>query len=633
MASTNFRHNGSSDIWSFRVEVSENSVSGNYRNISLTLSVRAVDYNGTRSGGIDAFYCKVGGTTVASKSHVGMDMPGSDDSRYVIYSGSFDVYVAPGNTKASIDLYLNMHFYSSKAGNIYVEAGISEITGLSIASDVSISSALDTEIGSYCNISWVPQDSSFTYKLKFSIGNFAHTTDIIRPSKNTLYTYSSYLIPYDVAYELPSSDSGTMYVYLYQYNDYNATSQLGSAAVSTFTVSLSDDVVPTLDSLDVSIDNSYNEATKQWNIAIAGYTKVNISAKASGVYGSTIENFVISGGYSAAVVCSDGKSLDYTGGAITSSGNKQFVITCIDSRGRQSVSSTSDLINFLPYTEPDISKFKVDRNNNGQIIANAVWTYDSLNGKNTVSSTLQYKLTTADDWTTYSGWNPTSGADVVLSNFTPKDQESSYNFRVTITDSVGKSSDKDAFFSVTAVLLDFKAGGDGLGVGKICEGSGMEVSMDAVFFNEVYIGNRDTTLYDYINGLQKSEPYLKYMFSYMSNLIYPVGAVYISLSDVSPEVLFGGTWEQINDRFLLSAGEAYEAGDEGGESEVTLTIDEMPSHVHYDVRRMNGNGGSRSTGASQGDGTSTGETDPAGGGMPHNNMPPYMVVYMWKRVV
>lgn len=38
------------------------------------------------------------------------------------------------------------------------------------------------------------------------------------------------------------------------------------------------------------------------------------------------------------------------------------------------------------------------------------------------------------------------------------------------------------------------------------------------------------------------------------DLIYPVGSIYISVNSVSPATLFGGTWEQIQDRFLLSAG-------------------------------------------------------------------------------
>ena len=62
--------------------------------------------------------------------------------------------------------------------------------------------------------------------------------------------------------------------------------------------------------------------------------------------------------------------------------------------------------------------------------------------------------------------------------------------------------------------------------------------------------------------------------------IYPVGAVYISAGSESPASLFGGTWEQIKDRFLLAAGSSYTAGATGGAATVTLTVSEMPSHDH-----------------------------------------------------
>lgn len=46
--------------------------------------------------------------------------------------------------------------------------------------------------------------------------------------------------------------------------------------------------------------------------------------------------------------------------------------------------------------------------------------------------------------------------------------------------------------------------------------------------------------------------------------VYPVGSIYISTNSTSPASLFGGTWEQIQDKFLLSAGSSYIAGNEIG---------------------------------------------------------------------
>lgn len=62
--------------------------------------------------------------------------------------------------------------------------------------------------------------------------------------------------------------------------------------------------------------------------------------------------------------------------------------------------------------------------------------------------------------------------------------------------------------------------------------------------------------------------------------VYPVGAIYISTIETSPATLFGGTWQRINDTFLLAAGSAYSAGSTGGAANVTLTSAQMPSHTH-----------------------------------------------------
>lgn len=116
---------------------------------------------------------------------------------------------------------------------------------------------------------------------------------------------------------------------------------------------------------------------------------------------------------------------------------------------------------------------------------------------------------------------------------------------------------------------------------------------------------------------------------------YPVGAIYLSASETSPASLFGGTWERLKDRFLLAAGDSYTAGSTGGEATHTLTVDEMPNHYHQQyVGAMDGSWGERSDYVSDQhcSGYPQGMTGVAGGSQPHNNMPPYLAVYMWKRV-
>lgn len=64
------------------------------------------------------------------------------------------------------------------------------------------------------------------------------------------------------------------------------------------------------------------------------------------------------------------------------------------------------------------------------------------------------------------------------------------------------------------------------------------------------------------------------------NMIYPVGAIYLSVNATSPATLFGGTWERIQDRFLLAAGSSHGAGTTGGAETVTLDTSQIPGHTH-----------------------------------------------------
>lgn len=129
--------------------------------------------------------------------------------------------------------------------------------------------------------------------------------------------------------------------------------------------------------------------------------------------------------------------------------------------------------------------------------------------------------------------------------------------------------------------------------------------------------------------------------------LYPVGAVYISANSTSPASLFGGTWEQLKDRFLLGAGDSYAAGGTGGEANHTLTVNEMPSHRHNHPNsahtffwgQTNGDNYINATITAEANSSRPGTvagtnnfTNYSGSGKPHNNMPPYLAVYMWKRV-
>ena len=116
------------------------------------------------------------------------------------------------------------------------------------------------------------------------------------------------------------------------------------------------------------------------------------------------------------------------------------------------------------------------------------------------------------------------------------------------------------------------------------------------------------------------------------DLIYPVGSIYMSVKNSNPQTLFGGEWEQLKDRFLLGTGDTYSNGATGGAATHKLTINEMPKHTHQvrciGLTAQDGNVVSVPSIAEPTYQAPTGET---GGDKAHNNMPPYLTVYMWKR--
>lgn len=86
---------------------------------------------------------------------------------------------------------------------------------------------------------------------------------------------------------------------------------------------------------------------------------------------------------------------------------------------------------------------------------------------------------------------------------------------------------------------------------------------------------------DIVSPITSTESVYNSSGTSMIDYIYPVGSIYMSMNSTSPATLFGGTWTQLKDRFLLSVGDTYTSVNAtGGASTVTLTSSEMPSHTH-----------------------------------------------------
>jgi hypothetical protein len=326
--------------------------------------------------------------------------------------------------------------------------------------------------------------------------------------------------------------------------------------------------------------------------------------------GATIASYAIAfGGVTKTVTAAGAVSL----GSVDVSYSQALTVTATDSRGftaSQSVQVTVD-----DYSTPT-AVIDLHRLNNFEpttyITASARYSY--LDGKNAVTIAAKFKRVSDSSYGT-----PIELEDSIQSTVTC-DRDSAYDFVVTIADKLDETTyNLTLGKGIPSFFIDTKKSSAG------------------------------------VNCLPSQSDVLQLGDSawLTAQGAYPVGAIYLSVTDANPAALFGGTWERISQgRFLIGAGanaanttdywgsyaagaENFPAGEMGGEVTHTLTVDEMPSHTHPERLEWSNTKAWGLTGTGQDanavvdQGTTTSAT---GGGKAHNNMPPYLVVYMWKRV-
>ena len=99
------------------------------------------------------------------------------------------------------------------------------------------------------------------------------------------------------------------------------------------------------------------------------------------------------------------------------------------------------------------------------------------------------------------------------------------------------------------------------------------------------LDDKDLKLNDLINNkfndlLNGSPSDINSLYYKIMLKAHPVGSLYWSSNPTNPGTLFGGTWSQIKDKFVLACGDTYANGATGGNANTTLTVDNLPSHTH-----------------------------------------------------
>ena len=488
-------------------------------------------------------------------------------------------------------------------------------------------------MGEAVRISLPRASSAFTHTLSYVFGAASGTI------AENAGTEVQWTVPESLAAQIPDSSVGTGTLTC---RTYNGGTLVGTKAVP-FTATVPQSMKPALTNgwAAVSYDNS---GTKASGIAawVQGYSK----AKA-----------VFNG---SKVTCKQGASIakyavTYLGKTVEESPYRTETISTTSATVRCTVTDSRGLtawedfnISLLEYTPPALVGADLFRSDGEGIAADgglhiagvARARYSELGGLNSVTLKGYWKLVGGSYG---AGETMTVGTVGLVTGNVEISADRSYIALLVLTDSLGNSARYEENIPTERVAFHLKEGGNGAAFGKVAE-----------------------TEY----ALELAEDWeLKVKGKRLLDLIYPVGSIYLSVNSASPDTLFGGTWEQIQGRFLLGVSSSYPAGSTGGEAQHTLTEAELPSHRHsipslsgsaasdgahtHNVSGGAGSGGSSAGLESYGSGyssfrtitnavqsagahthtvtTTASNTGYTGSGSAHNNMPPYLAVYIWKR--
>lgn len=471
-----------------------------------------------------------------------------------------------------------------------------------------------------------------TYSIEYEFGSLTGVIkDNISPTN----------VPATISWTIPTS--------FYSQIPDNATSKTGKLisyftflgkkevnSTSTFIAKIPDGDAPTITASVVTTDALSSQLSGNTSTIINGVSNVKVTMSATPTQGSTIVNqyFYYQRNYYPMNGVAN-KTL--TGGY-----NGIFEFGAIDTRNR--TGSKIITLTAIDYKRPSISLNNVSISTSGvaTISVSGTWFNGSFGATaNTLTVQYRYKSSSSSSWgswTTIS--NVTKNSDGTYSATASKSglsYNNAYNFEARVTDKINTVSSKE-YSGKSLPVFDWSKNDFNFNV--------------PVYISQYYNDNNPTTK-KYVDDLtevislavQDNTDNIAALSNQISNIgsisfddIYPVGSIYMSVNSTNPSNLFGGTWTQLKDRFLLGAGSTYTNGSTGGEASHTLTVNEMPSHSHPQYVTVS-SGGSLSANCDY-DSYSSGNarksaqnvsTGTTGSGNSHNNMPPYLVVYMWQR--
>ena len=486
-------------------------------------------------------------------------------------------------------------------------------------------------IGQVATISTEGSETTGTgiYSIEYEFGSL---TGVIKDniSPTNVPATISWTIPTSFYNEIPDTTSKTGKLISY----YNFGNIKTVNSTSTFIAKIPDSDVPTITASVVTTDALSSQLSGNTSTIINGVSNVKVTMSATPTQGSSIVNqyFYYQRNYYPMNIQN---TISLTGGY-----DGVFDFGAIDTRSRKKTSRIT--LTAIDYRTPTIAIDDVSISTSGVATINITGTW--FNGSfgataNTLTVQYRYKSSSSSSWgswTTIS--NVTKNSDGTYSataTMSGLSYTNTYNFEARVIDKINTVSSKE-YTGKSLPVFDWSA-----------DDFNFNVTVSVL---QPTNSNNPTTkqyvddLTDVISlAVQDNTDNIAALSNQISNIsstifdnIYPVGSIYMSVNDTNPSNLFGGTWTQLKDRFLLGAGSTYTNGSTGGSATQRLSAANLPSHTHPQYVATNGGSTSAnldyngwvSNGKAVAQGIPTGAT---GQGTKFDIMPPYLVVYMWQR--
>lgn len=684
-------YGGASNAYQFYLVVTLNSQStaNNTSNITVTHSA-----NGRNGWGYSGFSTPTSAITVGGTQRVSSTVAGIPTNGSSVTLSTWTGNVTHNND-GTLSLAVSATYNPNTTGYSYVPrtntlSGTITLPTIPRASDVSVSNyTISNTTGSIS--ATITSRANFYHRWRWKVGSGSwsgwNNKGLIATTSSTVTVSNSNLLS-----RMPSDKSATFTIEVATYSDSNYANYVGTKSASaTLTVTIK----PSVSLGNIAINTSpisgyavagYSTVKATWS-ATAGSGASNgttyftistgsVTASSSTASSGTVTSTTVPGSASnytltitAYTVDSRGLRSDNVSKGITVYGYQPPTATLSAYRVADSTSTTEDGAGVYVYvTFSGAVRSSVNSQNSVQ---STTCTYSgsisgtATNGQHIAladSQSATFTLTVTDKVTSSTAIVSVAPALYPLDLYDNGSGTVGVGFGTTAERGIVKSalpirSESYGSFGGSVIAGDISLAGQDINfgahsiAGKIYFRCGNNAS-DA---KDIWVMNNAGTYACIMRVDQSNNATFYGKINGLVDMVYPVGSIYMSVNSTSPATLFGGTWEQIKGRFLLGTGTPddnsntgwgtnltwngtnkynEEVGSTGGESLHTLSIAEMPSHTHTvdnPLKWVNATGNVQSASNNSYWTYQTVTSSATGGGGAHNNLPPYFVVYMWKR--